>query len=62
MKSVEAPILDRYIQDGIRLANGELMVDSQKPKGIPITAINELTGEVKHYMLRVTPKGGLCLV
>jgi len=42
--------------------DGELLVDSTHPKAIPITATNTLTKEVKHYMLRVTSKGGLCLV
>lgn len=53
-----------YILFGIELnaEKAELTVDSTKPKAIPIRAVNELTGEVKNYMLRVTSKGGLCLV
>lgn len=62
MSVAESPITDPYIKNGIVLNNGELLVDSNHPRAIPITAINELTGEIKHYMLRVTSKGGLCLV
>lgn len=52
-----------YIKNGIDLSpSGEFMIDATKPRAIPITALNELTGEIKHYMLRVTSKGGLCLV
>lgn len=52
-----------YIKHGIDLTpSGEFMIDATKPRAIPITALNELTGEIKHYMLRVTSKGGLCLV
>lgn len=54
---------DLFIKNGIVLdANQELTVDSTHPRAVPITAINSLTGEIKHYMLRVTSKGGLCLV
>lgn len=54
---------EAFIKTGIILdANQELTVDSTHPRAVPITAINSLTGEVKHYMLRVTSKGGLCLV
>lgn len=54
---------DAFIKTGIILdANQELTVDSTHPRAVPITAINSLTGEIKHYMLRVTSKGGLCLV
>jgi len=41
---------------------GELLIDSACPRAIPIRAYNPLTREFKHYMLRVTSKGGLCLV
>lgn len=41
---------------------GTILVDSSKQKAIPITAINSLTKEIKHYMLRVTSKGGICIV
>jgi hypothetical protein len=52
-----------YLKHGIDLSpSGEFMIDATKPRAIPITALNELTGEIKHYMLRVTSKGGLCLV
>lgn len=52
-----------FIDDGIQLdPQGELLVDSAHPRAIPIRAFNPLTGEFKHYMLRVTSKGGLCLV
>lgn len=52
-----------YARHGIDLSpTGEFMIDATKPRAIPITALNELTGEIKHYMLRVTSKGGLCLV
>lgn len=52
-----------YIKHGIDLTpSGEFVIDATKPRAIPITALNELTGEIKHYMLRVTSKGGLCLV
>lgn len=54
---------EAFIKAGIVLdANQELTVDSTHPRAVPITAINSLTGEIKHYMLRVTSKGGLCLV
>lgn len=54
---------EAFIRVGIVLdANHELTVDSTHPRAVPITAINSLTGEIKHYMLRVTSKGGLCLV
>lgn len=54
---------EAFIKTGIILdANQELTVDSTHPRAVPITAINSLTGQVKHYMLRVTSKGGLCLV
>lgn len=53
----------QYINTGIDLSpSGEFLIDATKPRAIPITAMNELTGEIKHYMLRVTSKGGLCLV
>ena len=61
--SAQAENTDAFIKAGIVLdANQELTVDSTHPRAIPITAINSLTGELKHYMLRVTSKGGLCLV
>ena len=61
--SAQAENTDAFIKAGIVLdANQELTVDSTHPRAIPITAINSLTGEIKHYMLRVTSKGGLCLV
>ena len=61
--SVQAENTDAFIKAGIVLdANQELTVDSTQPRAVPITAINSLTGEIKHYMLRVTSKGGLCLV
>jgi hypothetical protein len=61
--NAQAESTDAYIKDGIVLdGNLELTVDSTHPRAIPITAINSLTKEVKHYMLRVTSKGGLCLV
>ncbi len=54
---------ESFIKAGIVLdSNQELTVDSTHPRAVPITAINSLTGEIKHYMLRVTSKGGLCLV
>ena len=47
----------------VRVNTDETMtVEFSQPGAIPITATNSLTGEVKHYMLRVTSKGGLCLV
>lgn len=52
-----------FIKSGIELdPQGELLVDSAHPRAIPIRAFNPLTGEFKNYMLRVTSKGGLCLV
>lgn len=61
--NAQAENTDAFIKAGIVLdANQELTVDSTHPRAIPITAINSLTGELKHYMLRVTSKGGLCLV
>lgn len=52
-----------FVKDGIELdGNGELLVDSAHARAIPIRAFNPLTGEIKNYMLRVTSKGGLCLV
>jgi hypothetical protein len=52
-----------FVQNGIELdAKGELLVDSAHPRAIPLRAFNPLTGEFKNYMLRVTSKGGLCLV
>ena len=61
--NAQAENTDAFIKSGIVLdANQELTIDSTQPRAIPITAINSLTGELKHYMLRVTSKGGLCLV
>lgn len=61
--SVPVENTEAFIKSGIILdANQELTVDSTYPRAVPITAINSLTGEIKHYMLRVTSKGGLCLV
>lgn len=61
--SVPVENTEAFIKSGIILdANQELTVDSTHPRAVPITAINSLTGEIKHYMLRVTSKGGLCLV
>lgn len=61
--NAQAENTDMFIKHGIILdANQELTVDSTHPRAVPITAINSLTGEIKHYMLRVTSKGGLCLV
>lgn len=61
--SVQVENTEAFIKSGIILdANQELTVDSTHPRAVPITAINSLTGEIKHYMLRVTSKGGLCLV
>ena len=61
--NAQAENTDAFIKAGIVLdANQELTVDSTQPRAVPITAINSLTGEIKHYMLRVTSKGGLCLV
>ena len=52
-----------FVKSGIELdPHGELLVDSAHPRAIPIRAFNPLTGEFKNYMLRVTSKGGLCLV
>lgn len=62
MNAQEGSIDSVYIRDGIELVGGELTVDTHRPKAFPIIAVNELTGETKHYMLRVTSKGGLCLV
>ena len=61
--NAQAENTEAFIKAGIVLdANQELTVDSTHPRAVPITAINSLTGETKHYMLRVTSKGGLCLV
>lgn len=61
--NAQAENTEAFIKSGIILdANQELTIDSTQPRAIPITAINSLTGELKHYMLRVTSKGGLCLV
>jgi hypothetical protein len=61
--NAQAENTETFIKHGIILdANQELTVDSTHPRAVPITAINSLTGEIKHYMLRVTSKGGLCLV
>ena len=61
--NAQAENTDAFIKAGIILdENQELTVDSTHPRAVPITAINSLTGEIKHYMLRVTSKGGLCLV
>lgn len=61
--NAQAENTEAFIKSGIVLdANQELTVDSTHPRAVPITAINSLTGEIKHYMLRVTSKGGLCLV
>lgn len=61
--NAQAENTDAFIKSGIVFdANQELTIDSTQPRAIPITAINSLTGEIKHYMLRVTSKGGLCLV
>ncbi len=63
MNAQEGNTRNEYIKNGIDLSpTGEFMIDATKPRAIPITALNELTGEIKHYMLRVTSKGGLCLV
>lgn len=59
----QAENTEAFIKNGIILdGNQELTVDSTHPRAVPITAVNSLTGEIKHYMLRVTSKGGLCLV
>lgn len=61
--NAQAENTEAFIKSGIILdANQELTVDAAHPRAVPITAINSLTGEIKHYMLRVTSKGGLCLV
>jgi hypothetical protein len=61
--NAQAENTETFIKAGIILdENQELTVDSTHPRAVPITAINSLTGEIKHYMLRVTSKGGLCLV
>ena len=52
----------KYIQHGVELLPGELRIDLSFPMALPIIGINELTGEVKRYMLRVTSKGTLCIV
>lgn len=63
MNVQDSNISSQYMKNGIDLSpSGEFLVDATKPRAIPITAMNELTGEIKHYMLRVTSKGGLCLV
>lgn len=61
--NAQAENTEAFIKSGIVLGdNFELTVDTTHPRAVPITAINSLTGEIKHYMLRVTSKGGLCLV
>lgn len=51
------------ISTGVDLdTSGNLLIDASHPRAIPIRSFNPLTGEFKHYMLRVTSKGGLCLV
>lgn len=60
--SVQAEITNKLIRDGVELLPGELRVDLSIPMALPITGINELTGETKHYMLRVTSKGSICIV
>lgn len=61
--SVQVESTNKYIESGIDLSpSGEFMIDATRPRAIPITTLNELTGEIKHYMLRVTSKGGLCIV
>ena len=47
--NAQAENTDAFIKAGIVLdANQELTVDSTHPRAIPITAINSLTGELKH--------------
>jgi hypothetical protein len=57
---------ETYFNYGIEVRStepcGELRVEVSQPRAIPIQAVNGLTGEVKTYMLRVTHKGGLCLL
>jgi hypothetical protein len=61
--NAQAENTEAFMTNGIVLdANHEITVDTIRPRAVPITAINSLTGEIKHYMLRVTSKGGLCLV
>lgn len=60
--SVQAVSTSKYIREGVELLSGELRVDLSTPMALPITGVNELTGEVKYYMLRVTSKGSICIV
>lgn len=60
--SVQAESTSKYIREGVELLSGELRVDLSIPMALPITGVNELTGETKHYMLRVTSKGSICIV
>lgn len=39
-----------------------LLFDTSTPRVISVLGRNSLTGEIKEYMLRVTGKGGLCLI
>lgn len=56
--------LNDYIKTGLELdaEHGVLIVDTQKPRKIIVRTVNELTRDEREYILRVTLKGGLCLV
>ncbi len=53
---------ERYLRDGVDLIEKEMQIDLSRPLAVPITGVNELTGEVRKYMLRVTSKGTICIV
>jgi hypothetical protein len=53
-----------YVATGLQLdtRTNTLTIDTQKPIMLNVIGINERTGERKSYLLRVTPRGNLCLI
>lgn len=62
MSALETATNSNYIRNGCELLPGELRIDLSCPLVLVITGTNELTGEVRKYMLRVTSKGTICIV
>jgi len=63
MNGHEGVIENTYIRDGIAFMPEEnkIRIDLSHPRSIIVHAVDELTGEIKLYMLRVTSKRSLCL-
>lgn len=59
----EGTQLSEYEKTGIEFdpIKNEIRIDLSEPRGISVKAIDELTGQVKVYMLRVTRSRALVL-